>query len=87
VELAQKGYAPGASGRNWASYGHDVALPETMVEWQKNMLCDPQTSGGLLVSCKKEVVAEVLAVFAAQGFEYAQEIGQMVEGKPVVTVK
>ena len=87
VELAQKGYAPGASGRNWGSYGHEVVLPEAIAEWQKNMLCDPQTSGGLLIACKKEAVADVLGVFAAQGFEYAREIGVMAEGKPVVTVK
>jgi selenide,water dikinase len=86
LELAKKGYAPGASGRNWASYGHEVDLPEGMAEWQKNLLCDPQTSGGLMVACAPEVVGDVLDLFRQQGFGYAREIGRMVAGEARVKV-
>ena len=86
LELAKQGYAPGASARNWASYGHEVDLPEGMAEWQKNLLCDPQTSGGLMVACAPEAVDDVLDLFRQQGFGYAREIGRMVAGEARVSV-
>jgi len=86
LELAKKGYAPGASARNWDSYGHEVHLPQGMAEWQKNLLCDPQTSGGLMVACIPEAVEDVLDLFRQQGFGYACEIGRMVAGEPKVKV-
>jgi selenide,water dikinase len=47
-ELAAQGNVTGASGRNWAGYGKDVALPEGFAAPDKALLTDPQTSGGLL---------------------------------------
>ncbi|MDP2155540.1 MAG: AIR synthase-related protein, partial [Sulfuricella sp.] len=85
--LAKKGYAPGAAARNWASYGHEVTLPATMPGWQRNMLCDPQTSGGLLVACAQEEVESVLEIFSQQGFGYASVIGSLRSGKPNISVK
>ena len=87
LELAKQGYAPGAAARNWNSYGHDVVLPEGMPDWQKNLLCDPQTSGGLLVTCASDAVDDVLAVFKQQGFEYACVIGELKHGEAKVTVR
>ena len=49
-ELAQAGYFTGASVRNWAAYGAEVTLPENCPDWQRALLTDPQTSGGLLVA-------------------------------------
>ena len=86
LELAKNGFAPGAAGRNWASYGNDVILPATMPDWQKNVLCDPQTSGGLLVSCSPDEVENVLKVFEQQGFEYAGIIGELKSGEAKVKV-
>jgi selenide,water dikinase len=62
-ELAQAGFVTGASGRNWASYGNGVELYEGCPDWQKAILTDPQTSGGLLVSCAPEAEAEVMGIF------------------------
>lgn len=86
VELAQKGYAPGAAARNWASYGKEVTLPSGLPQWQQNLLCDPQTSGGLLVACAPEVAGEVLEIFRREGFDYATVIGEMREGAGVMVV-
>ena len=86
LELAQRGYATGAAERNWASYGHEVALPAAMPEWQRKLLCDPQTSGGLLVSCSEEAAEEVLQVFQDKGFEGAAVVGRMEEAAPRVRV-
>jgi selenide, water dikinase len=84
-ELCQAGCVTGASARNWTSYGTDVCLPQDFPEWQKQILCDPQTSGGLLVSCSAESLAEVEALFRTEGFAPAV-IGRLVEGKAEVRV-
>ncbi|TAN55543.1 MAG: selenide, water dikinase SelD [Rhodospirillales bacterium] len=67
MELAQKGFVTGASGRNWNSYGGHVALPEGLPAWQKNLLTDPQTSGGLLVAAAPASVDAVLAALGGSG--------------------
>jgi selenide,water dikinase len=76
-ELASQGMVTGASGRNWAGYGHEVALPASFDPVDQALLSDPQTSGGLLVACAPEAVAQVLALFAQHGFDAAAEIGEI----------
>ncbi|HRN74837.1 selenide, water dikinase SelD [Ottowia sp.] len=76
-ELAAQGIVTGASGRNWAAYGHEVALPEGFDATERALLTDPQTSGGLLVACAPESVREVLAVFEQAGFADAAVIGRV----------
>jgi len=86
LQLAQQGYATGAAERNWASYGAEVNLPGDFPEWQRKLLCDPQTSGGLLVACAPSAVEEVFAAFHADGFAAACVIGQMEEGAARINV-
>jgi len=86
LQLAQDGYATGAAARNWASYAESVILGTEIAEWQRKLLCDPQTSGGLLVSCAQESVDAVLAAFNADGFSHAAIIGAMQTGDAKVTV-
>jgi len=74
-DLAGAGYITGASGRNWAAYGHEVQLPPNFPAVDQALLSDPQTSGGLLVSCAPEAVDEVLAVFRRHGFAGAVDVG------------
>lgn len=80
LELAGQGMVTGASGRNWASYGGEVTLPAGLSPAQQALLSDPQTSGGLLVSCAPEIADEVLACFHSQGFGEACVMGRMLEG-------
>jgi selenide,water dikinase len=75
--LAAQGIVTGASGRNWAAYGHEVALPDGFADADRALLTDPQTSGGLLVSCAPESVAEVLAEFHRHGFASAADVGEV----------
>jgi len=79
-ELAALGMVTGASGRNWGGYGADVTLPEGFAAADKALLTDPQTSGGLLVSCAPHAVADVLALFHRHGFDAAAVIGQVTGG-------
>ena len=78
--LASGGFVTGASGRNWASYGAEVALREGLPATARDLLSDPQTSGGLLVSCRPDSVEEVLACFRDGGFADAAVIGRMSDG-------
>ncbi|MFZ3128654.1 MAG: selenide, water dikinase SelD [Rhodoferax sp.] len=73
--LASAGLVTGASGRNWAAYGHAVSVPADFPVTSQALLSDPQTSGGLLVSCAPEAVEAVLEVFRRHGFGDATEIG------------
>lgn len=84
--FAKEGLRTGASTRNWAAYGSDVKLADSMCEWQKVLLTDPQTSGGLLVSCKSDAADEALAILHSHGFTHAAMIGGFVEGAASVEV-
>jgi selenide,water dikinase len=75
--LADDGVITGASDRNWASYGNQVGLPHHFSTAQRALLTDPQTSGGLLVSCSPESVQAVLNIFGQHQFLGARVIGQM----------
>ena len=79
--LASQGMVTGASGRNWAGYGHDIGLPADFAAVEQALLSDPQTSGGLLVSCAPEAVDAVLAIFRQHGFDAAAEIGEVTAGR------
>jgi selenide,water dikinase len=76
-ELAAQGLVTGASARNWAACAAEVALPPGFDEADRALLTDPQTSGGLLVSCTPQALPAVLAVFARHGFGQAAVIGEV----------
>ena len=80
VEWVKQGVVTGASDRNWKGYGNDVSLPDGAPEWQRKLVTDPQTSGGLLVACAPEAEQAVLAEFAKRGFAQARRIGRLDTG-------
>ena len=85
-ELAEAGYATGASGRNWDSYGSNVQLPPDIPDWRQKLLTDPQTSGGLLVACAPEHAAALASEIRAAGYPSARAIGTASDGPPMVRV-
>ena len=86
-EFVEAGYLTGASGRNWASYGEAVRLAEGLDATARTLLTDPQTSGGLLVSCSPDTVTEVLSLFLQHGFSQVSVIGEMSEGEPGIDIR
>ena len=86
LHLAEAGHVTGASARNWSSFGADVDLASDMHEWQRNLLTDPQTSGGLLVACAPEAAERVLQLFLSQGFKDARAIGAINAGPARVSL-
>ena len=86
---AEAGHITGASARNWAGYGASVDLPATFADTEQALLTDPQTSGGLLVSCASESVDDVIALFHRHGFAHAQVVGSMLDapGSPRLVIR
>jgi selenide,water dikinase len=86
VALAKEGCITGASGRNWASYGQAVRLAAGVPPLMRDLLCDPQTNGGLLVACAPDAVGQVLDTMHGRGFVHAHVVGDMSEGEVGVEV-
>jgi selenide,water dikinase len=87
LQFARDGIVTGASDRNWAGLGSDVDLAPRLGNAERALLTDPQTSGGLLVVCAPDRVAEVLALFHAEGFAHATVIGAITAGEPRIAVR
>ena len=77
LDLAAQDIVTGASGRNWAGYGQEVQLPDGFSMPDRALLTDPQTSGGLLVSCAPQALDEVMALFSRHGFGAAAVVGHI----------
>jgi selenide,water dikinase len=85
LDLVTAGHRTGASSRNWAGYGTRVDLGRHG-DVQRDLLTDPQTSGGLLATCAPAAADAVLDLFRAEGFARAAVIGEMAVGEPQVSV-
>lgn len=83
---AEGGFITGASKRNWASYGTSVRLPAGMADWRRDLLADPQTSGGLLVSCKAGEAERLVGEIRKAGYPLAGLVGRVKAGEPLVEV-
>ena len=85
-EYITQGAVPGGTQRNFASYGH--LMGDMPAEW-RDLLCDPQTSGGLLLAVTPEAEAEVKATAAEYGITLTA-IGELVTargGRPMVEIR
>lgn len=69
----KNGCIPGGTNRNFDSYGADLSLSQPE---QANIMCDPQTSGGLLIAVEKEAAGEVMTLLAGEGL-WSKPIGKM----------
>ncbi len=76
----------GAAVRNWESYGALVRAPVGLEEWRRDILADPQTSGGLLIAVAPDAAGSVLDMAKRRGFSGARRVGRMVAGAPGIEV-
>lgn len=86
------GIATGASTRNWASYGEAVELAAALGDeaeggWQRKLVTDPQTSGGLLIACSAAALPAVQATIERSQGAPAALIGRLRAGEPMVHVR
>lgn len=87
LQLVRDGVATGASTRNWASYGESVVTEAAMPEWQRKLITDPQTSGGLLIACAPEAVERVMHLIESVQGNAGTVVGRMLEGAPQLLVR
>ena len=61
---------PGATARNWASYGNKIKVSHTLdFKEITSLLPDPQTNGGLLISVNQSSIPDVMALFDKYGLQ------------------
>ncbi len=85
--LLADGVKTGASGRNWNAVKDRVDAPAGWAETSRDLLTDPQTSGGLLVSCSPESANAVLTLFRKHGHDSAAIIGDVRAGPARVQIR
>ncbi len=73
----QQGCIPGGTHRNWDSYGDKIQLKN---EELKLLLCDPQTSGGVLIAVEPDACGEVEKLLMDNGYS-ASSLGELIEPK------
>jgi selenide,water dikinase len=86
LALAEAGFTTGAGTRNWDSYGADVRLSPALPATAKSLLCDPQTSGGLLIAVAPEDALTVLRHIRGAGFAAAAVIGELYDRAPAIDI-
>jgi len=81
IEYVELGSVPGGTNRNWDSYGHKVQFHNGENQLlQKNILADPQTSGGLLIAVAKDAINEVIEALQQNGLsDRITPIGEITE--------
>jgi len=84
--LIKAGYKTGASGRNWTSYGNEVVLPPDFPDWKTSLLTDPQTSGGLLISCSPARALALCGQIEAAGYPRVRIVGSASAGPAQVRI-
>ncbi len=85
--LAQAGVRTGASSRNWASYGDAVRLPDGLPDWRRDLMTDPQTSGGLLIAVAADRAQALLGLAHDRGFGASRIVGRVTEGPAGIVVR
>ncbi|WP_323086106.1 selenide, water dikinase SelD [Providencia alcalifaciens] len=81
----EAGCVPGGTQRNFDSYGHLIG---PMSDLQRKLLCDPQTSGGLLIAIKPSEVVKIKEIAQQQGV-LLQSVGTLLpaqSGVPLIEV-
>lgn len=83
-EYLKQACIPGGTYRNWSSYGDKVEL---RFDEDKFILCDPQTSGGLMIAVEPSAIAEVKSLLAQEGLQ-VEPFGKMMKrGEKLIVVK
>jgi selenide,water dikinase len=81
INYVSSGCVPGGTNRNWDSYGHKVKIRQVdMLDLQKSILSDPQTSGGLLVAVDKSAVDAFKETLLQNGLkDHCVPIGKIIK--------
>lgn len=85
IYLDQKSM-PGGTGRNWDSYGEKIGA---ISGYQKSILADPQTSGGLLIAVNASAIEQVKNILRQNGLDkFTVPVGYLIaQQKKLVNIK
>ena len=81
-QLLEEGIAPGGTHRNMNSVADSIKWHPELTGQQQIMLCDAQTSGGLLISVPQDKVAELLAQLDRRGVSPCAVVGSITADHP-----
>ena len=81
-DFAKQGFCPGGLHRNRGFYSEMVDFSDHVPEHMKDILFDPQTSGGLLISLAPDAAQPLLAKLKKAGVRNAAIIGEAVNKLP-----
>ena len=76
--LAEGGHVPGGTKRNIDFYSHCVDYADGISQRMIDLLHDPQTAGGLLITIAPEHAEELVAAMRAMGRTHVAIIGELV---------
>ena len=82
-----EGVRTGASSRNWASYADEVVCGSGLPDWRRDLLTDPQTSGGLLIAVAPERAESLQQLAVSHGFASSRIVGRVTDGPAGVQVR
>lgn len=82
ISLLEQGVAPGGTHRNVEALADHVNWGPEIGELDRLLLCDAQTSGGLLMSVPRDRVSSLQNALNERGCLFAAEIGTVVDGTP-----
>ena len=82
TELLEQGVAPGGTHRNQAGVKDYVNWDDSLTDNDKLLLCDAQTSGGLLISVPEERLSLLLGALEERGVSTREVLGTIIEGNP-----
>jgi selenide, water dikinase len=86
AELVQAGQLPGGTRRNLDHALTFATFADDIPEWLRYLLCDAQTSGGLLIACPADRSAQLIAELQQRGTLSAAQIGDVVSGNGIEVV-
>jgi selenide, water dikinase len=78
IQLANEGVVPGGSKRNMKYVEDRITYPANLESSYQTLLCDAQTSGGLLIAMKEEDAKEYIKEIEELSFGYANIIGEVI---------
>lgn len=86
AELARAGYLPGGTRRNFEDAAATTKWSDDIPEWLRYLLCDAQTSGGLLIACRPDRATALAHALQRRRTLAADIIGEITSGSGIEVV-
>lgn len=86
LDMYKKGETTGSNNANRAMTHGQMEIRVSLTSFEEELLFDPQTSGGLLLSVPSAQADDLLAELSANGVKSAVRVGEVLEGSPGIVV-